>query len=83
MNHDLANILKWAIVVGLLPFARLLAAEDQLQYNRDVRPILADTCFKCHGPDSASRKADLRLDQRDMSMDMGAIVPGEPDDSVR
>src|SRR5262249_58722074 len=36
-----------------------------LEYNRDVRPILAENCFACHRPDSASRKAGLRLDQRD------------------
>jgi hypothetical protein len=56
-------------------------AADKLQYNRDVRPILADNCFKCHGPDSAARKADLRLDQRDAAMGMGAIVPGKPGES--
>ena len=39
-------------------------ADDAPQYNRDVRPILAENCFACHGPDSAARKAELRLDQR-------------------
>jgi mono/diheme cytochrome c family protein len=56
-------------------------AAGKLEYNRDVRPILAENCFACHGPDSAARKADLRLDQRDMAMEGGAIVPGKPDDS--
>ncbi len=37
----------------------------RLSYNRDVRPILSDRCFQCHGPDSAVRKADLRLDVRE------------------
>ncbi len=55
--------------------------DDTLQYNRDIRPILADKCFACHGPDSAARKADLRLDRQDDAIEMGAIVPGEPDNS--
>ncbi len=40
-------------------------AADRIEYNRDVRPILSENCFACHGPDSASRKAGLRLDLRD------------------
>jgi hypothetical protein len=56
--------------------------EDKLQYNRDIRPILAETCFACHGPDSAARKADLRLDKREAAIEMGAIAPGKPTDSA-
>jgi hypothetical protein len=56
-------------------------AAEKLEYNRDVRPILAENCFVCHGPDSASRKADLRLDRRDDAVKMEAIVPGNPDKS--
>jgi len=41
------------------------SAASAVQYNRDVRPILADKCFHCHGPDAAARQADLRLDQRE------------------
>jgi len=37
-------------------------------FNRDVRPVLAENCFSCHGPDSASRKAGLRLDQRETAV---------------
>ncbi|NOZ38847.1 MAG: DUF1549 domain-containing protein, partial [Planctomycetes bacterium] len=57
------------------------ATGDALQYNRDIRPILVDACFACHGPDSASRKADLRLDQRDPAIEMEALLPGNPDES--
>lgn len=59
----------------------LAAARQDLQYNRDIRPILADNCFACHGPDSAAREADLRLDQRSDAVDRGAITPGSPQDS--
>ncbi|MBA3481284.1 MAG: DUF1549 domain-containing protein, partial [Pirellulales bacterium] len=55
--------------------------EGKVEYNRDVRPILFDACISCHGPDSASRKAELRLDQRDAAIEMAAIDPGDPDSS--
>ncbi len=50
---------------------------DIVLYNRDVRPILADNCFACHGPDSASRKADLRLDNFEDATAANAFVPGD------
>jgi mono/diheme cytochrome c family protein len=50
---------------------------DKLEYNRTIRPILAENCFACHGPDSAARKADLRLDKRDEATKTDAIVPGD------
>jgi mono/diheme cytochrome c family protein len=56
-------------------------AEEPIGYNRSIRPILADNCFACHGPDSAARKADLRIDKREAAIELGAIVPGKPDES--
>ena len=57
-------------------------AADKLEYNRDIRPILAENCFACHGPDSAARKADLRLDQRDDGRrGRRPSCPGKPDES--
>jgi hypothetical protein len=56
-------------------------AEKKIGYNRDVRPILAENCFACHGADSAARKADLRLDRRDEAIKSEAVVPGNVDKS--
>ncbi|QDS94601.1 Planctomycete cytochrome C [Roseimaritima multifibrata] len=63
-----------------------VAFADEQQFNRDVRPILSNHCFTCHGPDAATREGGLRLDQRDAATatsDSGerAIVPGDTDAS--
>jgi hypothetical protein len=56
-------------------------AGDKLEFNRDIRPILAENCFACHGPDKNTRKAELRLDQREVALAKDAIVPGHPEKS--
>jgi len=62
------------------------SSQPSLSYNRDVRPILSNHCFKCHGPDARERKGELRLDLADESRQPTAsgalaIVPGKPDES--
>jgi hypothetical protein len=70
------------IAVGFLGVvSRLEAADPTVSFNRDIRPILVENCFACHGADSASRAADLRLDRRDDAIEFGAIAPGDPDSS--
>lgn len=54
---------------------------ESLEYNRDIRPILAENCFACHGPDRAARKGKLRLDLREEAVKAEAIVPGSADKS--
>lgn len=65
------------------PAARAIAKTNTsgIEYNRDIRPILAENCFACHGPDSAARKAGLRIDRREDAVETKAIVPGQPSES--
>ena len=66
------------------PLAADNSATSVIDYNRDVRPILADACYACHGPDEKQRKADLRLDNRAgilATHDAGLVSPSDPDES--
>jgi Protein of unknown function (DUF1553)/Protein of unknown function (DUF1549)/Concanavalin A-like lectin/glucanases superfamily/Planctomycete cytochrome C len=80
----IANLPRIALLSSatLLIGTALAQAQSKIEYNRDVRPILAENCFACHGPDSAARKAGLRLDDRDAAIKMTAIVPGKTDKSA-
>src|SRR5262245_50076444 len=53
---------------------------DKIDYNWDVKPILSDNCFRCHGPDAKARQAGLRLDVAEVAY--GVISRGKPDESI-
>ena len=63
----------------LLPFLASSLFADDVSFNRDIRPILSENCYFCHGFDENNREADLRLDVEEDALQ--AIEPGEPDDS--
>ncbi|HYF01494.1 MAG TPA: DUF1549 domain-containing protein, partial [Planctomycetota bacterium] len=75
----------WAALVLLAVPPQDLPRRERVHFNRDIRPLLWDTCLKCHGPDVEANGSDLRLDTRQGALaDLGgraAIVPGKPEKS--
>jgi len=78
--------MKNAIVLGLMLVVLPVVADDHVSFNRDVRAILAEHCWQCHGPDEKARQAGLRLDVRLRALRPAdsratAIVPHDPNRS--
>src|SRR5271163_4658289 len=83
MNHGVWSRFIISVLAGLM--ASGLAEAQVVEFNRDIRPILADNCFACHGPDKNQRKADLRLDIEEGGLigrdGSPVIIKGKPAES--
>lgn len=78
--YRIRELLIMIVAVGLWPST--VATAETIDFNRDIRPILSENCYHCHGPDQAERQADLRLDQKEAVEASGAVVPGHPEESL-
>ena len=81
-RFHLLSVMATGICVTAVAICSTGTSADTVDFNRDIRPILANKCYRCHGPDEAQREAGLRLDVRDTAVSEGAsgavpIVPGD------
>src|SRR5437868_4107950 len=65
---------------ALILLASFVVSRAEVDFNRDIQPILAENCYHCHGPDGNARKAELRLDRKEGAFrtkdDITPVVPG-------
>ena len=80
MNSIIRRVIA---VLCLLAFSNVVAVSSppKVDFNRQIRPLLSDNCFHCHGPDNESREAELRLDGAQTEHVKKLVVPGKPDQS--
>lgn len=86
MSHDRRPLLALTGAISLLLLAPVAAipqkrpaAEPPIRFSQEIKPVLSNICFACHGPDEKTRKANLRLDSREGAL--RSIVPGKPEQS--
>ncbi|MCF7765960.1 MAG: chromosome segregation protein, partial [Verrucomicrobia bacterium] len=84
---QLSRLITWLCSLAYLGSLTIpTAAAERIRFNRDIRPILSDHCYACHGPDQKALKASLRLDLKrglfePLKSGEVAVVPGRPDES--
>ena len=86
LSRHVANRITAILIAVMIPCLQLQANDDrdhQVDFVSEVKPILSDNCFACHGPDESQRTSDFRLDQKDsaLSEEYSVIVPGNVDAS--
>jgi hypothetical protein len=84
--HTAGQAIRLPLILAAL-LATATLSNAAVNFNKDIRPIMSDTCFRCHGPDKAARMAGLRLDIREEALkprkpDVIPIVPGDPEHSA-
>src|SRR5262245_31525770 len=77
-------LVSLALCVTVVSAAATQEVRPKIDYNRQIRPILSDKCYRCHGPDAGERKAGFRFDQRNSAIGKAEsgetpIVPGKAD----
>ncbi len=77
--RNLGTVAALGVFLVVSPGGASAADKQSIDFNRDIRAILSNNCFQCHGPDAAERQADLRLDTRDGAL--AVITPGNPETS--
>ena len=74
------NLVHCLLLLAAATLPGRLSGADEIDFNRDIKPILSENCYFCHGPDANDRKAKLRLDTFEGAT-AEVVIPGKPEES--